>query len=390
MNCIPNTMRGEYTISLDFLQKVAAIKEFHHQMPNYHVTPLVKLGALAKSMELDGTYIKDESQRFGLKAFKVLGGSYAIYRFIMRKTGSEKLHFDEITSRNISAKTGKLTFATATDGNHGKGVAYVANKLGFKAEIYVPKATVPSRIEAIEQVGGRVTVIDGNYDKAVRQMAEDAAANDWIIISDTSWEGYKDIPEWVMQGYYTIFDEAREQLEVAGAKPPTHIFIQGGVGTLPASLVDYFRQVYVDEKPRIIIVEPENAACLFTSAEKADGTVHEVKGKLDTMMAGLACGKPNPLAWNILKKGADFFIKADDSVAAEGMQTYFNPIHGDQKIISGESGAVTMGVLKQLMTDEQNQEIKNMLALNEKSRVLLVNTERDTDPENFRRIVSNR
>lgn len=386
MKYLKNRMRKEFPISAQFSDVVDKVRKFHEQLPDYQATPLVSLSSLADSFGLAGIIVKDESQRMGLKAFKVLGGSYAVYTYIKSKLKmEEELEFHRINRDDIVDKCGDIVFATATDGNHGKGVAYIANKLGFRAEIYVPIATVPARIKAVEEAGGHVKVVNGNYDAAVKQMAEDAAKNNWAIISDTSWEDFRQIPQWVMEGYFTIFDETTKQFKAMGRGNPSHIFIQGGVGTLPASVVVFFRHIYKDTV--IIVVEPEEAGCLYYSAEKADGEIHSVEGDLNTMMAGLACGKPNPLAWQILKDGSDFFLICSDEIAAEGMRTYYYPENTDQRITSGESGAVTLGVLKAIMKNPAYQNIKTEIGLDETSNVLLFNTEGDTDPENFQKII---
>ncbi len=362
---------------------VKFIREFHTQFAEYSETPLHDLSSLSETLGLKALWIKDESYRFGLNAYKALGGSYAIARFLNQHYGMEVMNFNELQASNIlDAK--ELVFATMTDGNHGLGVAYMAAKLGCRSEIYVPKQMVPARIEAIQKAGGNITVFDGGYDDAARQIAKDAEEFGWQLISDTAWDGYTQIPQWIIDGYSTLFEESMDQL---GGKIPTHIFIQAGVGSLAASLIRYFRTFYGDERTKIIITEPYRADCFYRSAEINDGEAHNYQGKVDTMMAGLACAEPNPIAWPIVRDGADFMLSCSDEIAAIGMRKYFYPEGDDPRIISGESGAVTLGVLNEICSKPEYAEIRSALELDSFSKVLLVNTEGDTDPDNFKKVI---
>lgn len=361
---------------------------FHRQIPGYRVSPLKNLNRLADFLGLGGIWVKDEAMRLDLGSFKVLGGSFAIYRYIQSRLGIDKpLSFAELSSPELRAQLGDLTFAAATDGNHGRGVAWAARQLGFKSVIYVHKFTSEARIDAIAHNGARVVVIDGTYDDAVRQITADAADNGWQVISDTSWEGYEDIPTWVMQGYATIFSEAQEQFAAQGIIRPTHLFMQAGVGALAASAIGYYSALFGCDRPKTVVVEPDKAACLYQSLEIGDGNPHSFAGDLDTIMAGLACGDPNPLAWDILKDTADFFVKCPDYVAAKGMRVYGTPLNGDPVIISGESGAVTLGALMFIMEQSDCADLREKLGLGPDSQILLVNSERNTDPDHFRRVV---
>lgn len=363
-------------------------REFHRQIPGYNMTPLKNLYRLADMIGLGGIWVKDESMRLSLGSFKVLGGSFAIYRYILSRLGVQgDMTYEELTSPATRAKLGDLVFAAATDGNHGRGVAWAARQLGFKSIIYVHKFTSEARIAAIERNGAEVVVVDGTYDDAVRQVYEDAQKNGWQVISDTSWEGYQDIPRWVMQGYSTMFTETQEQFAAQGLVKPTHVFVQAGVGALAASAIGYYSHLFGAERPRTVVVEPDRAACLFLSAEKGDGKPHSFSGDLDTIMAGLACGDPSPIAWDILNDCADVFMKCPDYVAAKGMRVYGVPLNGDSYIISGESGAVTLGALMFLMELPQYQPVRDLLKLGPDSQVLLINSERNTDPDDFRRVV---
>ncbi len=364
-------------------------RQFHRQIPGYNISPLKNLPNLAAMIGVGGIWVKDESARLDLRSFKVLGGSFAIYRFIKARLGlaDTELSFDELMSEPIRAKLGQITFAAATDGNHGRGVAWAANKLGYKAIIYVHKDTSQARIKAIQNAGAEVIVVNGTYDDAVRQINLDAQQNGWQVISDTSWEGYQDIPTWVMQGYATLLSEAQEQLAAQGIVKPTHIMVQAGVGALAAATIGFYHKLFGPDQPISVVVEPSEAACLFESAKIGDGQPHNVGGDLATIMAGLACGEPSPVAWKVLWDCADAFLACPDYVAAKGMRVYAVPLKGDPFIVSGESGAVTLGALMYMAEFPDYADLKQQLKLDQHSQVLLINSEGNTDPEYFRRIV---
>ncbi len=364
-------------------------RSFHRQIPGYKISPLKSLPRLADMLGIGGIWVKDESARLTLNSFKVLGGSFAIYRTIQRRLGMEHLEipFTELMSDSVRAQLGDLTFAAATDGNHGKGVAWAAHALGFRSVIYVHKATSSARIKAIEANGARVVVVDGTYDDAVRQVTVDAEREGWQVVSDTSWEGYEDIPKWVMQGYTTLLNEAQEQLAAQGIIRPTHVLVQAGVGALAAATIGFYSQLFGAERPINVVVEPDKAACLYRSIEIGDGQPHSFPGDLDTIMAGLACGDPSPIAWGILRSCADAFLSCPDYVAAKGMRVYAVPLAGDPFIVSGESGAVTLGALMFALERPELADLKAALRLDRDSQVLLINSEGNTDPNHFRRIV---
>jgi diaminopropionate ammonia-lyase len=362
---------------------------FHRQIPGYRPSPLRALPGLAAMLSVGGVWVKDESQRLNLNSFKVLGGSFAIYQFIRKELGleGEDLSYEQLVDEATREKIGNITFATATDGNHGRGVAWGASKLGCNAVVYVHKDTSLPRIRAIEDYGAEVRVVNGNYDDAVRQASVDADANGWQIISDTSWEGYTDIPSWVMQGYTTMLSEAQEQLAGTGIIKPTHVFVQAGVGALAAATTGFYSSRFGAERPTTIVVEPSEAKCLFHSAKIGDGIPHEIHGDLHTIMAGLACGEPSPIAWSILWDTVDAFVSCPDYVAAKGMRVYGVPLHGDPFIVSGESGAVTLGALMFAADYAEFHEFKEYIGLGPDSQILLINSEGNTDPEYFRRVV---
>ncbi|NLN70644.1 MAG: diaminopropionate ammonia-lyase [Chloroflexi bacterium] len=367
---------------------VRQTRTFHNRIPGYQVSPLKSLPRLAALLGLGGIWVKDESFRLSLNSFKVLGGSYAIYSFVKSELGVDELDIFSSDGRAlIREKLGELTFAAATDGNHGRGVAWSASRLGFKSVIYVHDKTSLARIQAIESNGARVVVIKGTYDDAVRQVKEDAQLNGWQVISDTSWPGYEDVPRWVMQGYTTMFAEVQEQLAAQGIIKPSHVLVQAGVGSLAAATIGYYAQLFGAERPRSIVVEPDKAACLFHSAEIGDGEAYSFSGELDTIMAGLACGDPNPQAWRVLWDTADVFIKSPDYVAAKGMRVYGTPLAGDPFVISGESGASTLGALMFIMLLPECAPLRESLNLGRSSEVLLINSEGNTDPTYFRKVV---
>ncbi len=364
-------------------------RSFHRQIPGYQISPLRNLSNLASMIGVGGIWVKDESVRLSLNSFKVLGGSFAIYSFIKNQLGLEgkDLSFGQLISDETRAKLGDLTFATATDGNHGRGVAWAADKLNCRAVIYVHKDTSQARIDAIAGYGADVRVVDGTYDDAVRQASVDAEENGWQVISDTSWEGYEDVPKWVMQGYTTMLSEAQEQLAGQGMVKPTHVFVQGGVGALAAATVGFYSARFGQDRPTTVVVEPATAECLLESARIGDGKPHAVEGDLQTIMAGLACGEPSPIAWGVLWDCVDAFLASPDYVAAKGMRVYATPLSGDPFIVSGESGAVTLGALMFVAEYPQFAALKDYLGLGPDSQVLLINSEGNTDPDEFRRVV---
>lgn len=389
---VQNTMpasddRELEVMSLDAVKKARA---FHESFPQYTKTPLAKLDYMADYLGLDSIYCKDESYRFGLNAFKVLGGSFAMARYIASETGRDvsELTYDVLTSDQLREEFGQATFFTATDGNHGRGVAWAANKLKQKAVVFMPKGSTATRLENIRKENATATIEEMNYDDCVRLAAEHAAKTPrGVVVQDTAWEGYEEIPAWIMQGYGTMALEADDQLHEYGCDRPTHIFIQAGVGSLAGAVQGYFANRYPENPPKVVVAEADEAACLYKGAAAGDGKIRIVSGDMPTIMAGLACGEPNTISWEILKNHVTVFTSCPDWVAAKGMRMLAAPFKGDPQVISGESGAVTMGLLATIMTLPELKELKELLALNEHSRVLLFSTEGDTDPERFKEIV---
>ncbi|HDK7159639.1 TPA: diaminopropionate ammonia-lyase [Clostridium botulinum] len=389
-----NTMKGNADkASVEFLgeEEIKKARDFHQSFPQFTKTPLVNLDNLAKRLGVAGIYVKDESYRFGLNAFKVLGGSFSMGKYLAKRLGKDisELSYEKLNSEDARKKLGDITFITATDGNHGRGVAWTATQLNQKSIVYMPKGSSLTRLENIRKEGAKASITEFNYDDAVRLAASEAKENGWVMVQDTAWEGYEEIPTWIMQGYGTMASEALEQLKELNVKKPTHIFVQAGVGSLAGAVQGYFASVFKDECPITVIVEADEADCLYRSAIAGDGKPRAVTGDMPTIMAGLACGEANTIGWEVLKSYSSTFVSCPDWVSANGMRMLGNPIKEDKKIISGESGAVTAGLLKAIMTEDDMKELREQLNLDENSRILLFSTEGDTDPDKYRKIVWN-
>jgi len=372
------------SIDLTAPEDIIAVTKFHQSIPGYSPTPLIKLPELAKKLDVSELLIKDESQRFDLNAFKVLGASYAMAKFIKDELGLDdaELTFDSISSKADSFR--HLTFVTATDGNHGRAVAWSAKKFGCNAVVYMPKGSSKARLKAIQDYGAEASIIEGNYDETVLFADRMAKENEWILLQDTSWQGYEIIPAYIMQGYFMLLIEALEQ---AKGIWPTHVFLQAGVGSLAASLLAFLCSFVQKIKPVFTLVEPVGAPCFFNSIQAGDGKPHRIHGDLKTIMAGLACGKPSQIGWEILKNGTDAFIICSDEIARRGMRILGNPSGDDKHVISGESGAVTLGLVYELLSNARYDDIKDNLHLKSDSKILLFSTEGDTDPEHYRKVV---
>ena len=371
-------------MSLDNVKKARA---FHKSFPQYTVTPLARLDGQAARLGLGNLCVKDESYRFGLNAFKVLGGSFAMAKYIAKEMGRD-VTFDYLTSDKLAKDFGQATFFTATDGNHGRGVAWAANKLGQKAVVHMPKGSTKPRFDNIAAEGAKVTIEEVNYDECVRMAAAEAdACERGVIVQDTAWEGYEKIPSWIMEGYGTMASEAAEQLREMAINRPTHVFVQAGVGSLAGAVVGYFTNLFPDNPPTFVVAECAPAACLYKGAAAGDGDPRIVDGDMPSIMAGLCCGEPNILGWDILRNHVTAFVSCPDWVTARGMRTLGAPEKGDPRVISGESGAVTTGLVETLMLDPEYAELKELIGLDKTSSVLCFSTEGDTDPDQYRRIV---
>ena len=355
--------------------------------PQYTPTPLLTLQGMAKKLGCGKLLYKQESERFGLGSFKALGGAYAVQRLLTRLITESKGRAPttaDLFAGKYGAITETITVCCATDGNHGKSVAWGASQLGCKSVIFVHETVTPLRAEAIAALGATVIRVPGNYDDAVRHAQKEATAKGWFVVSDTSYPGYMEIPGWIMQGYSVIGKEARDQMAPVA---PTHIFLQAGVGGFAAAIMTYFALSAFAASadgtpPRIIVVEPETAACLLASSE-AD-TVTAVTGDLETIMAGLACGEPSEIAWPAIHALSSAYIAIDDESVRETMRALAAGEDGDQPVVAGESGAAGLAGLREIMGQSR---LKTALGLSDDSVVLVIGTEGATDPEMYRQIV---
>jgi len=370
----------------DMAKKVG---DFHRSFSEYSVTPLVDLKGLAADFGLGRIWVKDESHRFGLNAFKVLGGAFAIGQYLAQKLGLDisQVTREKLASPEIKAKIGQITFASTTDGNHGRGVAWTARQLGQKAIIYMPKGSAQIRVDNILATGAECYVTDMNYDDTVRLTDAKAKENGWVVVQDTAWEGYTEIPTWIMQGYMTLAVEALEQIRQMGEDRPTHLFLQAGVGSFAGAALGYLVAALGDQCPITAIVEPRKADCIYRSALAADGAPHSVTGEMNTLMAGLACGEPSTISWGILRDYASAYVTMHDFYAANGMRILAAPLRGDAPVVSGESGASTMGALQHIIGNPNAAELKKALKLDKNSKILLISSEGDTAPEIYRDVV---
>ena len=367
-------------------EETSRVRRFHQGFSRYAPTPLVSLPHLAAGMGLGGLRVKDESRRFGLNAFKVLGASYAMGRYLAARLGKnvDDLTPQELCSPAVSERLGPITFVSATDGNHGRAVAWTAQQLGKKAVIYMPKGSDPARLANIRSHGAEASITDLNYDDAVRLAWKMAQENGWVMVQDTAWDGYEDIPLWIIQGYASLAVEALAQWFAEEVEAPTHLFLQAGVGSFASGVLGCMASALGDCLPATVIVEPHAADCIYQSA--CAGEPRVVTGDLSTLMAGLACGEPCTVGWPILRDYATAYLSCPDFVAANGMRLYAAPRGGDEAIVSGESGAATLGALEYVMRRPELAPLRDALGLGPDSRVMLISTEGDTSPEVWREV----
>jgi len=345
----------------------SAVREFHRNLPRYELTPLHRCDGLARALGLARILVKDESVRFGLEAFKALGASWAMERV---RTG----------------RTGPMTVTTATAGNHGRAVAWAATRMDCYAVIFVPADAQPARVEKIRREGARVEVVRGTYDDAVALAAETAGRNGWQVVSDTGYPGYLQVPQWIAEGYSTLFEETAEQLAAVGVAPPDVVLVQAGVGSLLHAAVDHFRGG--STQPKLVAVEPAESAPLFASIGSPDGSPTPAAGKQNSIMAGLNCGAVSLAAWPTIRRGVDLFLTIDDRHAAAAMRILARPAVGDPPIVAGESGAAGLAGLLALMEEPELALAARFLQLGPATSVLVINTEGATDPVGYARIVN--
>jgi diaminopropionate ammonia-lyase len=350
--------------------------------PNYQPSPLASLSGLARTMGIDTIWYKDEGNRFGIGSFKALGGAYAVLRLlqteIKERTGVIPTS-EELRNGKYRELTETVTVSTATDGNHGRSVAWGASVFHCRSVIYLPRSCTQNREHIISSYGAKIVRCKGQYDETVRECTVDARHFGRLVVSDTSWDGYEQIPMIVMQGYTVCTAEIVDQLGMNG--PPTHVFVQGGVGGLAAAVHAYFCRLWGARRPRLVVVEPSGAACLHASALAGKPT--PAQGEVRTIMAGLACGQVSRVAWKLLVRGADFFMTVPDLVVPACMKLLARSPHGDLPIVAGESAVAG---LAGLLCALENPRARNQLGLDSSSSVLLFGTEGDTDPELYREL----
>jgi diaminopropionate ammonia-lyase len=354
---------------------------------NYQPTCLHSLKGLSHRLGIDQIWCKDESTRFGLGSFKATGGAYAVYRQlaqrIQQKTGDTIVPASALQSGVYQDLLSQMTVTTATDGNHGRSVAWGANQFGCQCVIYLHENVSGDRAAQIAAYGAQIVRVPGNYDDSVRRAAADATQQNWLLIADTSYSGYIKIPRDVMRGYTVMVEESIQQLP--SGLHPTHVFVQAGVGSLAAAVMGYLWQLWSDRRPLFIVVEPQQAACLYESNRQ--GHLAELSGDIETFMSCLSAGIPSLEAWQILQQAADFFLTLPDNAAKNCMRILANGIGEDLPIVAGESGCAGMAAL---LAAAMQPNIKHQLHLDKHSRVLLFNTEGATDPTIYQAIVGQR
>ena len=351
------------------------------QWQGYAPTPLVSLPGLAAQIGVGRIDYKHEGARFGLGSFKALGGAYAAMRVLqreVRKKLGRAVSLEDIRKGVYAEACSQIILSSATDGNHGRSLAWGCRRVGAPCRIYIHSEVSAVRAEAMRELGAEVVRIDGDYDESLRICKAEAEANDWFVVSDTSWQGYYDIPRDVMAGYGIMTREACAALDTA----PTHVFLQGGVGGLAASVAGFLRQYWSDKTPRVIIVEPELAPCLYESARQ--GTPITVQIHEETIMAGLSCGAPSAIAWEILCAEASDYITIPDSLVAPTIRLLANAESGDEKVEAGESAVAGLATLIAVMQDAK---MAHALGLDKSARILLFGSEGITDPAIFKAIM---
>lgn len=352
--------------------------------PGYAPTPLVALPGLAQQLGVGQVLYKDERSRFGLGSFKALGGAYAVANVLRRRVmaarGLAQVSSRDLLSGAFDDVIGRTTVTCATDGNHGRSVAWGAQLFGCRCVIYVHEHVSRGRRDAIARYGADVRAVKGNYDDAVKHAAATAAAEGWTVVSDTSYPGYRDIPLDVMHGYGVMASEIAQQM--VGGPAPTHVLAQAGVGALAAAVCANFWLQWGAQRPRFVTVEPTHADCVYRSLQAGRPVV--VGGALDTVMAGLACGEVSELAWEVLHCGANAALAVDDAYALQAMRVLAAPAAGDRPVVAGETGGVGLAAL---LAAQQHPALRQVLALDAHSRVLLLGSEGDTDPVIYREVV---
>ncbi|MFE0013208.1 diaminopropionate ammonia-lyase [Mesorhizobium sp. NPDC059054] len=360
---------------------VREVERFLEFREDAAASPLMALPALADALGVGAIHMKDEGQRLGLGSFKALGGSYAVVRLVLEEASR---HFDcdvgfaDLGRPSVRALAAGKTFACATDGNHGRSVAQGAQLVGARSVIFVHGGVSDERVAAIASFGAEMIRIDGTYDETVAEAARVAEREGWSIVSDTSWPGYERIPGLVMQGYTAIAHEALSQID----RPPTHVFVQAGVGGIAAAMAGHFAETLGKARPSFVVVEPARAACILATAHA--GRVTRIDHGEPTVMAMLECYEPSLVAWRVLSRAADAFMAVGEEHAVAAMNRLAWPAGHDPAIVSGESGCVGLAGLTRALAEP---DLKAALRLDATSRILLVNTEGATDPGLYEQLV---
>jgi len=357
------------------------VARFLAHRDGHRPTPLLSLSAAARELGVGSIRIKDEAHRLGLGSFKALGGAYAVIRLAI-EAASERLgravDIAEWRSPAVADTSAHMTVACATDGNHGRSVAQGAQLVGARCVIFVHAGVSAQRAAAIARFGATLVRVEGTYGDSVAEAARQADANGWTLVSDTSWPGYERIPRLVMQGYTAMLQEAADAMP----EPPTHVFVQSGVGGVAAAAAAFLAEVYGVQRPVFTVVDPSLAACLFESA-RAGHPVKVAPGE-PTVMAMLACYEPSLIAWRILSRLADAFMTVEDTDATGAMRRLAHPTGPDPVIVAGESGGVGLAALIKIAA---NRRAREALRLGPDARVFLINTEGATDPLLYEQLV---
>lgn len=359
----------------------AEVRRFLAACPAHAATPLAALPGLAARLGIAGLHMKDEGQRFGLLSFKALGGAYAVARLVeglAAQALGRTVAPNEMQSDEVRGVASKLTVACATDGNHGRSVAAGARLFGCRCVIFLHPGVSQTRADAIASFGAEIVRTTGSYDDSVAEATKTAGREGWTVVSDTSWDGYHEIPARVMQGYTVMVDEVLEQL----SQPPSHVFLQGGVGGLAAAVAGHLLDRLGAARPCIIVVEPARANCLQESARQ--GRLTAIPHGEATVMSMLECFEPSQIAWRILERTVDFFVDVDEGAAIEAMKTLAYPQDGDPELVIGESGAAGLAGLAGICSDPA---LRAQTSLDEHATVLLIGTEGATDGAVYQKLV---
>jgi len=338
---------------------------FHRGFRHYRPSPVHQLDSLAAQLGVRSLLLKDESHRFGLNAFKGLGASFAMHHWL--------------ATHEVA---GDAVFTTATDGNHGRAVAWMARQLGLRSVIFMPAHSVPARVAAIQNEGAQVVLVAEGYDVAVQRALEAGDQHGWIVIQDTATAGYTEVPEWIGAGYWTMARELEPAVHGVERAEVDIVLLHAGVGTWPAAMAQYYWHRYQERRPRIVIVEPTESACVMESVRA--GRPVTATGSQQTIMAGLNCGFPSTAAYEILHRSVDAFIAIPDSWAEEAMRQL---AASDPAVVAGESGAASMAGLLAIMNDPAYQPVRDHIGLGSDSRLLLWSTEGATDPAGWERVI---